>query len=144
MSSNHKTAGHRREDIQPSAVQVVIGQGLARPEDGAWRIEVPAMTLDVSIDPETARRRANGYLVTYVSMMLHALNPILILDDPPVWRLSLSLRLRDIGDVAILGTVDINAHTGEVDSLTTAQIRMIQDQANAIVTRFAPATAGSS
>lgn len=144
MLSNHKTAGQRRHDGQSFSIQVVVGQGFARPEAGAWRIEIPSMTLDVSIDPETARRRANGYLVTYVSMMLHALNPILILNGPPVWRLSLSLWLRDIGDVATLGTLDVDAHTGGVVSLTTAQIRVIQDQANAIVARFAPATAGSS
>jgi hypothetical protein len=55
-------------------------------------------------------------------------------------RLSLEMRLRGLGPVATLGTLEVDAQTGEVRPFSDEQIRAIQDRANAIITRLTPAT----
>jgi hypothetical protein len=121
-------------------VQVVYELAETWPADRPLLVTIPPTQLEVPISPDSARRRANGYLVTDVSMTLHAVNPMLVIGERPVWRLFLHMRLRTLGDVATLGTLDIDAQSGEVLPFTAQQIRAIQDQANALIARFSPTT----
>jgi hypothetical protein len=122
-------------------VQVIYEYLESWPENGSLQVEIPPVHVEVSVSPDAARRRANGYLVTLVSMMLHATDPMLILGERPIWRLSMEMRLHKLGPVATLGTIEVDATTGTVFSFTAEQIRAIQDRANAIVTRLTPAAA---
>ena len=65
---------------------------------------------------------------------------MLVISEQPVWRLSLEMRLPGLGHVATLGTLDVDAQTREILPLTDEQIRTLQDQANAIITRLSPET----
>ena len=113
------------------------------PENGPGLVNIPSIHIEVSISPDVARRRANGYLLTYVSMTLHAIEPKLVIAAPdvdrgpgakPCWRFSLEMRLRGVGPVATLGTIEIDAQNGEVIPLSPEQIRSIQERADAYIT----------
>jgi hypothetical protein len=120
--------------------QVVYEHSEAWPTGKPLLVEIPPVRVEVPVSPDMARRRANGYLVTNVSMTLHAAEPMLVIGKQPVWRFSLEMRLHELGPVATLGTLEVDAQTGEVHSFSGEQIRAIQERANAIITRLTPAT----
>ena len=120
--------------------QVIYENSESWPETGPLLVEAPPISLKISISPDSARQRANGYLVTYVSMTLHASEPRLIVGDRTVWRLSIDMRLLGLGHVATLGSIDVDAQTRTIIPLSDKQIRAIRDQANAIITRLTPET----
>lgn len=92
---------------------------------------------EIKISPTAARRKANGFLARHITMMVSAGQPTLILETPPRWRVPATLRLPSLGEVSILGTVDIDAQSGEVIPLSPEQIQRMQDLAHAIATHFA-------
>lgn len=120
--------------------QVVYEEAKSWPAEGPLLVEVPAISTFIKVSPDAARRNVNDYLTMHVSMTLHAIEPVLLLGEQPIWRLSLEMRLRRLGPVARLGVVDVNATTGDIIPLSEQQIRKIQDCANDIITRLAPAT----
>jgi hypothetical protein len=116
--------------------QVLYEHPSSWPETGSLHVELPPVSVEVPISPDTARRHANGYLVTYVSMTLHAINPVLVIGEKPIWRLSLEMRLLDLGPPAILGSLDVDAQTGEAIPLSRQQIEAIQDQVDEMIARY--------
>lgn len=92
-----------------------------------------------SVSPHSARQKANGYLGRYVAMAIQADEPILVWRKCPVWRMQIGLSLRGLGRVATLGTVEVDAQTREVLSLSVDEITSLQERANAIALRFTPA-----
>ncbi|MCL4860657.1 MAG: hypothetical protein KJZ93_14675 [Caldilineaceae bacterium] len=97
----------------------------------------------VLVSPQEARRNANGYLSMDVAMAIVADDPILVWGERPVWRMTTSLLLADWGRVAQLGTIDVDAMTGDIIPLTAEQIAAIQERANELATRLTLETAPS-
>lgn len=93
---------------------------------------------EVQVSPDSARRRANGYLARYVALAIEASDPVLVWGQKPVWRMAVYLTLRGWGQVAKLGEIDVNALTREVLPLSNPQITEMQDRADAIATRLTP------
>ena len=91
---------------------------------------------DISVSPIVAQRKANGYLAQYVTMMVSADIPTLFLSQPPVWRVPAILSLPDLGEVSTIGTVDIDAETGEIVSLPESQLSRMQEIAHALAAHF--------
>jgi hypothetical protein len=110
--------------------QVIYEEAKTWPSEGPLFVEAPAISTMVEISPDVARRHVNDYLTMYVSMTLHAVEPVLFLGAQPLWRLVLEMRLRKLEPMARLGSIDVNATTGEVIPLSAQQIRQIQDRAN--------------
>jgi hypothetical protein len=108
------------------------------PNNRPLRVETPQFSFEISVAPDVARRRANGYLGMNVAMSILAGEPSLILGDPPVWRMSANLHLPDFGFVATVGSIEVDALTGKVLPLSFEQITTIQDRADVIATRLAP------
>jgi hypothetical protein len=92
--------------------------------------ELPLM--DGYVPQVFARRKANEYLSHSVGFFLMPVDGILVLSTRPVWQFSIQFRLPRTGPLGILGSIDVNAQTGEVLPLTTEQIAAIQGQANAL------------
>jgi hypothetical protein len=84
-----------------------------------------------------ARRRANGYLIDQVGLFFGATDPVFASGNPPVWQVTITFLMYDVGPFT-LGTMDVDAWTGEPMPLSENQIRWIQDRTNAIVSRFEP------
>jgi len=93
---------------------------------------------EIQVSPDSARRRANGYLARYVALAMEAGDPVLVWGQKPVWRMAVYLTLRGWGQVAKLGEIDVNALTREVLPLSNPQITEMQDRADAIATRLTP------
>lgn len=93
----------------------------------------------ISVSPDSARRKANGYLGRHVAMSIQADDPILVWGKRLVWRMQMYLSLRGLGRVATLGTVDVDAQTREVIPLSVNEITTLQERANVLALRLAPA-----
>jgi hypothetical protein len=114
------------------------------PEQGPLAIKAPSIDLQIPVSPETARRRANGYLGLNVGILLGADEPVLVLSQPPVWRLKVNLHLPHMGKVGQVGIIEVNALTGQVVPITVAQNQSIQEAARDLATRYTPETAPTS
>ncbi len=87
---------------------------------------------------DQVRRHAQGYLTEHVAMALRPGEPVLVWGDKPVWRIPVWLHLRGHGQVAAVGSLDVDAATGEVIPLSPDQIRGMQDRADVFARRLTP------
>lgn len=92
--------------------------------------------MKIQVSPDSARRRANGYLARYVGLALEAGEPALMWGQKLIWRMPVYLTLHGWGQVAKLGEIDVDALTREVLSFSHIQIKEMQDCADAIATRL--------
>ena len=88
-----------------------------------------------------AKRRAQGYLTDEVALTARPGEPNLIGGTRPVWRMPVWLHLRGLGLVERLGSIDVETATGEVVPLSSAEIQIIQDIADAAAHRLTSQTA---
>ncbi|MFN8441639.1 MAG: hypothetical protein U0175_12750 [Caldilineaceae bacterium] len=123
--------------------QIVYEYADAWPQQGVLHFQVPLTQMEIAVSPDSARRKANGYLTRYVSMSLLAGKPMLIMNQRPIWRIPLELQLPELNQIATLGMIEVDAHTREVIPLSAKQIRSIQDQANELIARFTPEAAAA-
>ena len=97
---------------------------------------------EIPVSPVTAKRRASGFLGMEVTMMALAGDPILVLGNRAVWRVPAYFNYPKLGEVGTLGTVEIDARSGEVISPSPEQVEAMQERAHAIASHLAsPATA---
>ena len=89
----------------------------------------------------TARRYMQGYLTNHVSLFAVPDRPIYLEGNPPLWRATVFLQLRGRGRVCDLGTLDVNARTGEVNAISHKQLQIIRDRAQDAARRTTLATA---
>ncbi len=114
--------------------------------DQTWH-ENETLTVDIqfaqeiAISPDIARRKANGFLAGYVTMMASGGQPTLILAKEPFWRVPAVLTLPNLGEIGALGAVDVDAQSGQVMPPSAEQINRMQELAHAIAAHFALPTA---
>ena len=118
--------------------QVIYEQATTWPESGGFTVKTPPLEVEIQVSPDSARRRANGYLARYVGLAMEAGEPALMWGQKPVWRMPIYLTLRGWGQVAKLGELDVDALTREVFPFSHTQIKEMQDRADAIATRLTP------
>ena len=82
---------------------------------------------------EYARRKTNGYLSREVSVFCGATDGVLIPLARPIWQFAIRFGLPRLGELGILGTIDVDARSGEVLPLTQPQIKRMRARADAIV-----------
>jgi hypothetical protein len=113
------------------------------PTEGICKVKAPSIEGEIAVSPDSARKRANGYLARYVALAMEAGEPILYWGKRPAWRMPIYLALRGWGQVAKLGEIAVDAMTRDVLPLTKEQITEMQNRANAIASRLtsAPTTA---
>ena len=85
------------------------------------------------VDETTARQAANGYLSCDVGIPFGAIEGIFVPLELPVWQFAIQFNLPRFGRLGIMGTIDVNAETGQPIPLATEVIHKIQDRADAIV-----------
>ena len=133
-------------DAQQSVTQFKVIQEYCGqwPTNSLLHLEVPGVIGEIRISPTVARRRAKGYLTGAVALAFRPGEPVLVWGRRPVWRMAVHLHLRGYGRVVELGTVDVDATTGDVIALLPSQIASMQDQADVIARRLAPKTTTAS
>lgn len=72
-----------------------------------------AIEATVHVDAKTARKRATAWLASEVGNMLMAGTPQLVIAEQTVWRLPVLLTSSVSGIVGEVGTVNVDAATGE-------------------------------
>jgi len=84
-----------------------------------------AATLNVTA--EEARRQVNRQVVTELGTGLIARDPELaFMDEQIAWRVPIVLSLPGLGDLGQVGTVDVDARTGDLLLSSDARERMLQ------------------
>jgi hypothetical protein len=69
----------------------------------------------LNVIAEEARRQVNSQVVTELGTGLIARDPELVIaDDQILWRVPVVLSLPTLGDLGQVGTVDVNARTGDL------------------------------
>jgi len=87
--------------------------------------------------PYQAKIKANAYLADNVAFFASTEGrPEWVEGEPPFWRFATALRLREHGKVCDLGTIDVNAITGEVTPLSNDEITIRQRRAQDAVERI--------
>jgi hypothetical protein len=114
------------------------------PQTGALTVRVPKMEVEIRVTPTTAQRRAKGYLTAEVAMAFRPGEPVLVWGVRRVWRMPVYLHLRGCGQVGHLGTIDVDALSGEVIPLAPEQIAAMQERADELAAHFTPTPATGS
>jgi hypothetical protein len=109
------------------------------PEKGPLQVMAPSLAVNIPISPDMARRRANGYLGLHVGLLLGTSDPRLILSDRPHWKLAVNLHLPGIGYVGQVGTITVDATTGDVIPISAGAMQAMQERAHDLIVHFAPA-----
>lgn len=89
-------------------------------------LDAPPITQTISqVD---AQQAADDYLLIHIAAGIETASPILVPGASPTWRML--VRLRDREPIATVGTIDVDAQTGQVISLTAEQIEDMRDRFN--------------
>jgi len=89
------------------------------PERGVLEIDLK-QSIDIRVTAEEARRKVNRWLLDYVSYMMHADPPTLVIgEQQAVWRVPAVLTASQVGAVGIAGYIEVDVRTGQMNN--TAQ-----------------------
>jgi len=94
-----------------------------------------------AVNEAQARRAANGYLSREVGIPFGAVAGVFVPLEPPIWQFAIEFHLPRLGQLGVMGTIDVNAETGEPLPLSRPDIEKIQDRADAIIRFQTPAAA---
>jgi hypothetical protein len=93
------------------------GPGLT--ESGRLDITI-AIRATIEVDAATARRKVTGWLVSEVGNLLMGDDPALVIAERVSWRVPVLLTSPERGVIGQVGTVDVDAQTGDV--LSSAEL----------------------
>ncbi len=124
-------------------VRIIYEHPVDWPTEGPLRVNTHLQG-EIAVAPDVARRRTNGYLSREVALFIIAGEPELVLGNQPQWRIPAILRLRGFGEVAIVGSLKVDALTGDLHPLSPAQIRNIRQRAHDITNRLTSAATSTS
>ncbi len=96
----------------------ITGKGVREPQQRAFDIAVYAT---VEVDALSARRKVTGWLVDEVGNMIIGGTPQLIVSKQTTWRVPAVLTSTSKGVVGEVGSVDVDAETGELK--TSVELR---------------------
>lgn len=89
------------------------------------------------LDPHLARRKANGWLVTHVGRVMAQQPQLIQVGGQLVWRFKAFLTMQGHSPHGPVGTVDVDAYTGEVQTDESAATEMIAN-ATALARSLSP------
>lgn len=124
--------------------QVVYEYPVTWPTEGGLKVNTPALEGEIQVSPDSARRRANGYVARYIALAMECGEPMLVWGKRPRWCMPIYLNLRGLGQVAQLGNIYVDAMTREVIELSPEQIVEMQDRADNIASHLTLATGKAS
>jgi len=82
-------------------------------------------TFEIKVTAEQAQRQVNRWLFTEVSCMMGARTPTLVVGEQVVWRVPAVLTASHIGEVGVVGEIDVDVQNGEMDN-TPARMAKLQ------------------
>jgi hypothetical protein len=85
----------------------------ALPKTGRLEVDIK-VAADVNISAYAARQKVNGLVLSDISYMMHAGDPMLVLAERIHWRVPVILSLTSRGDVGEVGAIDVDVETGQL------------------------------
>ncbi len=85
------------------------------PERGVFEIDLK-QSIEIRVTAEEARRKVNRWLLDYVSYMMHAEAPTLVIGERVVWRVPAVLTSSQVGNVGIAGYAEVDVHNGQMNN----------------------------
>jgi hypothetical protein len=82
-------------------------------------------TFEIKVTAEQAQRQVNRWLFTEVSCMMGARTPTLVVGEQVVWRVPAVLTASHVGEVGVVGEIDVDVQNGEMDN-TPARMAKLQ------------------
>jgi hypothetical protein len=107
----------------------------AIPKTGRLEIDIK-VSANVNVSAFTARQKANNFILSEISYMMHAGEPTLVLGERIYWRVPVILSLTSCGDVGEVGRLDIDVETGQIQ-ISPQQITEIESRAETLVAHTA-------
>lgn len=99
------------------------------------KIEV-TLTAQVNVTDFTAQRKVSKFLLDQVGNLLYGERPTLVAGRRLLWRVPVWLGLPTVGPVGQVGTIDVDAQTGEL-VVTPEELTEIAERGNALAERTA-------
>lgn len=92
------------------------------------------ISAELNYSAYAARRKVDTYVMNHISYMLFADDPQLLIQNKVYWRVPIVLSLTSQGRVGTVGTIDLDANTGQI-VITHDQIEALKSNAEALATR---------
>lgn len=83
-------------------------------------------TIPATVSFTVAQRAADTYLFTTIAPGIETASPILAPGDRPTWRMRVRVCQREL--TTTVGTIDVDAQTGQVVPLTAEQVEDMRDR----------------
>jgi hypothetical protein len=81
----------------------------------AGRLEVDIkVSADLNISAYAARQKVNAFVLSDISYLMHAGEPVLVVADKIRWHIPIVLTLTSRGDIGEVGGLDVDAQTGQL------------------------------
>ena len=103
------------------------------PQSGQVRIDI-SVTAQMNYTSYAARHKVNGFVLSEISYMLHAGEPVLQVGNRLRWRVPVILSLRSKGDIGEVGHIEVDVETGQLN-VTPALIQEIDVRSEALAQR---------
>ena len=110
------------------------------PQTGRLEIEIK-VTSDINVSAYSARQKVDSFILSEISYMMHAGEPNLVVGESINWRVPIILSLASRGNVGEVGTIDVNAQTGQLTT-TPQLIAEVTARAEGLAARFASEATG--
>lgn len=105
------------------------------PSTGVVKLQLD-YTFNLKISAEAARRQVHTWLVGEVSYMIRASEPALVIGESPtsesiaLWRVPAILTATHLGDVGVVGSIDVAVESGEMFDLEQCAVQILQRAAS--------------
>ncbi|MEZ4732191.1 MAG: hypothetical protein R3E79_34165 [Caldilineaceae bacterium] len=94
----------------------IVLENLTIPKRGVLELDLK-QSIEIKVTAEEARRKVNRWLMDYVSYMMHADPPTLVVDhERAVWRVPAIFTAPQVGVIGTVGLVDVDVRSGVMDS----------------------------
>ena len=100
------------------------------PKTGHLEVDIK-VSADVNVSAFTARQKANNFVLSEISYMMHAGKPTLVLGERIYWRVPVILSLTSRGDIGEVGHIDVDVETGQIN-ISPQQIVDIEARAETL------------
>jgi hypothetical protein len=100
------------------------------PKSGRLEVDIK-VSADVNVSAFTARQKANNFILSEISYMMHAGEPTLVLGERIYWRVPVILSLTSRGDIGEVGHIDVDVETGQIN-ISPQQIVEIEARAETV------------
>jgi hypothetical protein len=70
----------------------------------------------MKLSAAAARQKVNAFVLSHVSYMMHAGEPVLVSGRRTRWRVPVILSLTSCGDVGEVGAIEVDVETGQMQT----------------------------